>query len=560
MPPVLRTPPFPGVAAAIAAVSVPRPEGQSAQAEIDAGTIADLFAAIRAARVGGSFWAGRDQGTAPIAVMRPASQADVAPMRAEIGNASVMVLLPRAPWARREAARLRGEGAEVAVGEINVWPLLDRATAVHLHGDDELAALASIAGVSVHIHAPGRFGAPSSSQAEIAGLVARNLIGNTSYRDPFTDTATSIVGTIERLAEWRTLIDANRGIAAAHGFAWWKRKEMERFLWACRPAALPFARSRRHALAVARRSGGGLAVWPSRISPALRAEAAAAGVPLIRVEDGFVRSVGLGSALFPPLSVTVDRRGIHYDPSTPSDLEHLLQNARFDDRLLARAEALLASILASGISKYNAGGDHVFPERASPRRRLVLVPGQVEDDMSVLLGGGGLASNLELLRRARRLEPDAEIWFRPHPDVDAGHRRGAVADADALQQADRIVRGGGMAGLLDIVDDVHVLTSLTGFEALLRKRDVTTHGMPFYAGWGLTRDRGDVPARRTRELSLVELVAGVLILYPRYLDPVTGLPCPPEILVGRVAGKFAPRDNLLTGVRRLQGRLMRGWR
>jgi capsular polysaccharide export protein len=155
---------------------------------------------------------------------------------------------------------------------------------------------------------------------------------------------------------------------------------------------------------------------------------------------------------------------------------------------------LRETIVAAGISKYSTGAASSAPRQ--PGRRLVLVPAQVEDDMSVLAGGGGLHSNLELLRRVRALEPDAEIWFRPHPDVDAGHRKGAVPDGAVLQLADRIVREGGMAPLLDVVDAVHVLTSLTGFEALMRGRAVTCHGTPFYAGWGLTRDLGTVPDRR----------------------------------------------------------------
>jgi hypothetical protein len=68
---------------------------------------------------------------------------------------------------------------------------------------------------------------------------------------------------------------------------------------------------------------------------------------------------------------------------------------------------------------------------------------------------------------------------------------------------------------------------------------VVCHGTPFYAGWGLTRDLAPVPDRRGRALSLDALVAGVLILYPRYLDPVTGLPCPPEVLVDRMASARA---------------------
>ena len=61
------------------------------------------------------------------------------------------------------------------------------------------------------------------------------------------------------------------------------------------------------------------------------------------------------------------------------------------------------------------------------------------------------------------------------------------------------------------------MTSLTGFEALMRGKRVVTYGMPFYAGWGLTRDCLKLP-RRSRRLTLNELVAGALITYPRYYD------------------------------------------
>ena len=114
-----------------------------------------------------------------------------------------------------------------------------------------------------------------------------------------------------------------------------------------------------------------------------------------------------------------------------------------------------------------------------------------------------------------------------------------------------------MPALLDMVDGLHVMTSLAGFEALLRGKDVTTHGVPFYAGWGLTRDLGPVPARRGRTRSLDELIAAALLLYPRYLDPATGLPCPPEMLVERLAAGVRRRNPALVMLRRTQGGLRR---
>ena len=103
------------------------------------------------------------------------------------------------------------------------------------------------------------------------------------------------------------------------------------------------------------------------------------------------------------------------------------------------------------------------------------------------------------------------------------------------------------------------MSSLAGFEALLRGKAVTTYGAPFYAGWGLTRDLGPVPDRRTATRTLDELVAAVLLLYPRYLDPKTGLPCPPEVLISRLAESAGgrQRQGIVVQLRRLQGRWKR---
>jgi capsular polysaccharide export protein len=214
-------------------------------------------------------------------------------------------------------------------------------------------------------------------------------------------------------------------------------------------------------------------------------------------------------------------------------------------------------IVAAGLGKYERGGE-ALPRWGGDRRHL-LVTGQVEDDRSVMTGGMGL-TNLALLQRVRAANPDAFILYKPHPDVEAGHRKGAIANGTAAKLADRLVPDLPIASLIDLADEVHVITSLAGFEALLRGKDVTTYGVPFYAGWGLTRDLGPVPARRTRRRTLDELVALALLVYPRYLDPVTGLPCPAEVVVDRLCSDAAPATGLLVSLRRAQGSLAKGWR
>lgn len=546
---LLRAPPF---HACTTSVSQPSPVAEALPP--------DVLTMVRQARVGGRFWAEPAALANPASiVVRPGANDALEPLSATLPTQDQGRALWSVPGANpSKLARMHATHGGTWLGDVDPWSALEGASALVAHGDDEWIAIARISGVPVRVLSAGRFGAPGDNAAALDRAAAHALTA-AWYIDPFTGQPATLAGTVALLAEWRRLIDANRSIVAASGMAWWKRDEIRRFLWVPERKLSIVSRATA-ALKIAHKAGGAVAIWPSRVSPSLLSAAAAQGTPLVRVEDGFVRSVGLGSNLVPPSSVVVDRRGIHFDPSAPSDLEHILATTDFTPALIDRARALREAIVAAGISKYAAGTDAAVPPREA-QRRIVLVPAQVEDDMSVIAGGGGLCSNLELLRRARALEPDAEIWFRPHPDVDAGHRKGAVPDEEVLKVANRIVRGGGMAALLDVVDAVHVLTSLTGFEALMRGLEVTCHGTPFYAGWGLTRDLGAIPDRRGRMLTLNQLVAGVLILYPRYLDPVTGLPCPPEVLVGRMAQARTPnRLGWVAPLRRWQGQFMAKWR
>ena len=176
-----------------------------------------------------------------------------------------------------------------------------------------------------------------------------------------------------------------------------------------------------------------------------------------------------------------------------------------------------------------------------------------------MLSGGAGFSNLELIKRARALEADAWLIYKPHPDVEAGHRKGHIADQEVLRHVNEIDRKTPISALLAVVDGLHVITSLAGFEALLRGKPVTVHGVPFYAGWGLTRDLAAIPPRRSRRRSLDELVAAALLIYPRYVDPVTRLPCPAEVVVDRMASGSARVSSPLIRLREIQGRVTLAW-
>jgi capsular polysaccharide export protein len=436
--------------------------------------------------------------------------------------------------------------------KVDPWHLLAGAGEIACRKDDPLALIAGLLGVPVR-QPEGTEAARVPNGATLRELLRASL-GPDLPSDPFTGEAMPWPEAIALCRHWRELIDANRGIAGIYGFAGWKRATTEPLLW----DGLTERRFDRDPAELG--TGQSVAVWRSRTSAARLGELEKVGVALIEVEDGFIRSAGLGADCIPPQSIIVDPVGIYFDGRSPSALEKVLRDGEFTADLLSRVEALLERIRALGLSKYDAG--HQRLERRSSRPH-VLVPAQVEDDRAVLAVDGPPLTNLELLKRVREAWPEAYILFKPHPDVEAGHRKGAIADPVVLSFADEIVREGSIASWIDLVDEVHVNSSLAGFEALLRGKAVVTYGVPFYAGWGLTKDQGSVPPRRSARRSLSEVAAAALILYPRYVDPVTNLPCSPEVVIARLesaATQPAGKVGALVLARRLQGWLKRRFR
>lgn len=298
---------------------------------------------------------------------------------------------------------------------------------------------------------------------------------------------------------------------AAVGFSRWKKPIARAFLAG---SQLRFQRPTRPVPA-----DMPLLLWGRRPVPSSAVPAGAPVPRVIRLEDGFLRSVGLGAELVRPLSWVVDDLGLYYDATAPSRLERLLAETPFDDALCARAARLRERILALGLTKYNVGLARWA--RPSTPRPVVLVVGQVESDASIRFGATGVRGNVALLKAVRAARPDAHLVYKPHPDVVARLREQGQGEGAAARWCDEVVTEAPMDQVLRAVDEVHVLTSLAGFEALLRGKPVVCWGTPFYAGWGLTEDRAPTP-RRSRVLSLDALVAGVLLLYPTYVSRTTG--------------------------------------
>ena len=443
---------------------------------------------------------------------------------------------------------------------VSPWQLFQGATAVYTV-TSQLGFEAIFAGLKPRVFGQPFYGGWGLTQDENpvarrerkltrAQLFAATMILYPTWYDPYRDRLCPLEDAIATLEAQANAWRADRNGYVATGMRLWKRKPLQQVFG--REKKLRFVDDAANAVARARASSRPLLVWAGKETPAHHAP----DVPLIRVEDGFLRSRGLGADLIPPLSLVTDDRGIYYDPTRLSRLEHLIAEASglSPDRL-RRAERLVAKITAAHLSKYNLARP-ALPDLPAGHR--ILVPGQVEDDASILKGCGDVRGNRALLDAVRAANPDAVVLYKPHPDVEAGLRTGTLPAADTAA-ADLVLANADPIALIEACDEVWTMTSLIGFEALLRGKAVTTLGVPFYAGWGLTRDLGAVPDRRSARPDLISLVHAVLIDYPRYVDPLTGLPCPVEVAVERLASGEVPRNGPLNrSLSKLQG-LFAGW-
>lgn len=384
-------------------------------------------------------------------------------------------------------------------------------------------------------------------------IFAAAYVRYSRYLDPTTHRRGRLADVIRFLAHQRSMATKESRRTICVGFRRWRRYNLGPML-SLRGQGVLFADDAAEAAALVPTPQDRMVYWGREAPPGVECLADSARVPLWRMEDGFVRSVGLGSDLVRPWSVVLDSRGIYFDPERESDLEFALNAGDFTAVELERARRVRELIVVAGVTKYNVESRAVMA-RPDGVRLMVLVPGQVEDDASIRYGCGEVRTNADLLRAAREAHPDAWIVYKPHPDVVSHNRIGRLAMRQAAELADHVEVNLSIVSCLAACDVVHTMTSLTGFDALLRGKRVVVYGRPFYAGWGLTDDRYPILHRR-RSLSLDELVAGALLRYPLYWDWVLRGYTSCEAVLARLVDE---RDRLEAGdgLRRLRDGFLR---
>ncbi|MGK4444514.1 capsular polysaccharide biosynthesis protein [Yersinia enterocolitica] len=383
-------------------------------------------------------------------------------------------------------------------------------------------------------------------RASLPDLFSAAYFRYSRYINPSSGQPSTLFEVINHLLMQKNHQEQRQGQLWAPGLTLWKRSIF-----------LPFLKTTFNSVSFSERKTANTAcvVWGNKGEQRWQQKALAQKLPVWRMEDGFLRSSGLGSDLHPPLSLVLDKTGIYYDATRPSDLETLLNHSHLTASQIERATTLRHRLVSTKVSKYNIGAAFSLPQEAQGKR-ILLVPGQVEDDASILSGTVSIRTNSELLRTVRQRHPNAFIIYKPHPDVLVGNRQGHIPAADVAQWADFQALDADIIQCIQAADELHTLTSLSGFEALLHGKKVFCYGIPFYAGWGLTQDEHRSP-RRNRTLMLDDLVYQALIAYPTYIDPSRRKAITAERALDILANQ--PRANMQFSQKRA-GRIIRHYR
>lgn len=263
----------------------------------------------------------------------------------------------------------------------------------------------------------------------------------------------------------------------------------------------------------------------------------------VLLEDGFIRSLGLGVDGSPSFSIIEDDVGIYYDATAPSRLENILNTYDFasDVALIATAREAMYLIRHHHISKYNHASDlpegffeseldlpqghHARLRGRSARRvndeemtKRVLIVAQTAGDASLSYGMGNQFTTDQMIDAAIAENPDATVYLKIHPDVLCGKKSSDIDIERARQKCIIIEENIDPISLLEHFDIVYTKTSQMGFEALILGKKCVCFGMPFYAGWGITDDRVS-SERCNRQVTVEEVFAAAYILYTRYYNP-----------------------------------------
>lgn len=274
----------------------------------------------------------------------------------------------------------------------------------------------------------------------------------------------------------------------------------------------------------------GIATWPNHVHTI--SESLKTGGPVYIIEDCFLRSIfshvyagKVAKKYYKSIGFTIDDITHYVDATLPSRLELMLndKNLIITEEQKIRARKCIDKIIKNKLSKYN--NQPIFePKIGREGVSKVLVVDQSFGDWSILKGRGSEEIFNHMLIKAITENPDADIIVKTHPDTISGARSGYYSNLRQYENIYPMTEPINPISLLEYCDKVYVCTTQFGLEALMCNKEVHVFGMPFYAGWGLTKDEQNCE-RRTNTRTLEELFYIAYIMYSHYVSPETKSSC-----------------------------------
>lgn len=328
------------------------------------------------------------------------------------------------------------------------------------------------------------------------------------YINPLTKKYLEIEEALLLLNKERREFLIDNGVVNLFGFSMWKRNYVSNFI---NSNTLMF-RNNLHIPNTPNDTTNKYFIWGMKFPEIKNSN-------IVRVEDGFLRSVHLGSDLTKPYSLIFDTKGIYFNSTRESDLENILNNDLNFNPVVNKIGLKIKELINNNkVSKYNI--QHKDSFTINTDKKKILVIGQVDEDASIQYSGSDIKNSKELLLKVIEENPDTYIIFKPHPDVLSGNRN-SVLDLDNLpKEVNYLSTKESLHHCIDLVDEVHTISSLSGFEALIKGKTVVCYGIPFYSNWGLTIDK-KTRQRRKKKRTLEELILATYYIYPRYINPKT---------------------------------------
>lgn len=260
------------------------------------------------------------------------------------------------------------------------------------------------------------------------------------------------------------------------------------------------------------------------------------------IEDGFIRSLGMGLSGDPALSIILDDLTPYYNAAIPSRLQTILDSDfALTDGQLSRVRTLIINIRDRQITKYNHAPKKDLSGLRS-RKRAILLVDQRAGDQSIASGMASAETFFEMAMFALTEEKNSDVFVKIHPDAITGGKDSALSPSlrllKKLPNLHVLDEDVNPYSLFAVVDEVWVVSSGMGFEALMAGKPVRCFGAPFYAGRGLTRDELQIP-HRAKQRSLEEIFHVAYLMLSRYYSPRNQAPCELEELVNFI-------DDMLT--------------